>query len=147
MQVKIVVSVIIESAKKVLLLQVQSNSYKLPTENMEVQESPFDTARRILKEQGVGEKAEIKHLVGIYSLLDMEDEANTLVFAFVANIGEKLKIENEKFKIFTKKEVEKLVEEEKQLEDASIGVVILRDYLQGEKYSLDLIKRVEEVKL
>lgn len=146
MQANVAVAVIIQSAKKVLLLQTQDNSYKLPTAKLKGFESPFDTARRILKERGV-EKAEINYLVGIYSLPDIEDGANTLVFAFVANVSKELEVNNEKLKIVAKEELEKLVEEEKRLEDASRDSVILRDYLQGEKYSLEIIKRSEEVKL
>jgi hypothetical protein len=142
MQAKTVVSVIIEGAKKVLLLQTRGNFYKLLTANVESFESPIYTARRILKDQGI-DKVDMKHLIGIYSLSDIENDKNILVFAFAAHANG----EEGELKSFAKGELEKLVEEEKQLEDASISAVILRDYLQGERYPLEILKRVEEVKL
>lgn len=147
MQANIVVSVIVENAGKVLFVQTQSKSHKLPSSKMQSGESPIDTARRVLKELKIHKETEIKYLVGIYSLLDSECEENTLIFAFVAQQQSKIKVKKGELEIISRSDMEKVVEEEKQLEDATVDAVVLRDYLQGEKYPKDIIKHLEEVKL
>jgi len=144
-KVDIIITVIIEKDAKVLLIPSGGKLFKLPKVSLKTHESPRDTVRRIMKMFGVRGDFKIEGLVGIYSLVGSCDESCTFVFGCIVQAGNKTRFSKGKF--FSKEELEKIVEEEKQLEDASINSMILKDYLLGEKYSLDIMKMVEEIKL
>ena len=145
MKVEIIIAVLVERKGKVFFLPLEGKLLKLPKARLESPESPIDTARRLVKKTGYKDEAKISHLVGIYSLSDVDEDRNMLVFGFVVSIKGDKEIRSGKW--ISKKELARIVEEEKQLEDASIDTVILRDYLQRESYPLEILKRVEEVKL
>lgn len=144
MQAYIYSIVLIEKDSQVLLLRGKSGSYKLPVATIEKHESPFDAARWLARDLGVEGHCEIKNLIGIYLLSDPSENVSTFVFAF-KGVTREAAVKKGEFVV--KNQLEVLVEEEKQLANASIDSMVLKDYLLGKSCPLEILKRVEEVKL
>lgn len=143
MKSDIFVSLVINYKSNIFLLKDSSKLLNLPRCHVQEWESPSDSALRLLDELKV--KGEIAGLLGVYILSDEDQSTNEITFGFQIDLKKDMGLNSGRF--FSKNDVDKLIEEEKYLKDPSITSALLRDFLQGNLYSMDLIRIVESPKL
>lgn len=146
MQIKNIVSAVIEKDGKILLVQEAKENVKgkwnIPSGHLENGESVIDAVKREVKEES-GYDVNVLHMLGIYE--SFSKEKHYIRFNFACNslgkISEYDKDEILDVKWFTWKEIAELPDE--QLRSAKIVRQILEDFRNNIKIPLDRVSKVD----
>ncbi len=146
-----VVGAILEKDGRFLLVKELKSAAKgkwnQPAGWIEVGENPADAVKREVKEE-TGFDFEPKNILGIYSLskeYGIESGHHPIKIMFIGDISEKpgeyMKDEISETKWFTPEEIESM--DLDTLRDADIKKMV-RDYISGKKYPLDLLTHTKQ---
>lgn len=149
-----VVAAIIEKDGKILLVretkEIAKDKWNHPAGWIEVGENPFLAIEREMKEE-TGFDFKPTHILGVYSLYETnlkekwEITPHPMKIVFIGNISGK---QSNKFhddvsenKWFTPEEIYQM--DINTLRDMDIKIMV-KDYFEGKKYPLDLLKHTEQ---